>query len=107
MENQRTAFSRQCLKRATVVRGAKMTVRARLLLSGAMTVLAIATGPMISTSYAADVAMPVKAMPTAEPVPFWWFSGEVEVGGRFFLNNPQKDGINSQGGRSLAKYYEY
>ncbi len=62
---------------------------------------------MISASHAADAAMPVKAKPAAEPVPFWWFHGELEVGGRFFLNNPQKDGITSQGEKSLGKYYEY
>ena len=57
---------------------------------------------MISTSLAADTAMPA-----ADPVPFWWFHGQIEAGGRFFLDNPQKDGITSQGGRSLGKYYEY
>ena len=33
--------------------------------------------------------------------------GEVEAGGRFFLNDPQKNGIKSQGGQALGKYYEY
>ena len=37
----------------------------------------------------------------------WWFQGYLETGGRFFLNNPQKDGVSAFGGRSLAKYYEY
>jgi MtrB/PioB family decaheme-associated outer membrane protein len=38
----------------------------------------------------------------------WWvYHGELEAGGRFFLNNPQKDGIKSQGGQALGKYYEY
>lgn len=37
----------------------------------------------------------------------WWSHGYVEAGGRFFLNNPQKNGVNSQGGQSLAKFYEY
>jgi MtrB/PioB family decaheme-associated outer membrane protein len=82
-----------------------MTIRAKFLLTCVTGALVIGAGPMISASYAAD--MPVKAMPAAEPVPFWWFSGELEVGGRFFTNNPQKDGINSQGGKSLAKFYEY
>ena len=36
-----------------------------------------------------------------------WFRGYFEVGGRFFVNNPQRDGIMSLGGQSLAKYYEY
>jgi MtrB/PioB family decaheme-associated outer membrane protein len=68
--------------------------------------LIVGAGPMMTTSHAADT-MPVKAMPAAEPVPYWWFSGDVEVGGRFFLNNPTKDGIASQGQKSLGKYYEY
>jgi MtrB/PioB family decaheme-associated outer membrane protein len=62
---------------------------------------------MISAAHAADTAMPTKAQPAVEPIPFWWFHGEVDVGGRFFVNNPQKDGVASQGGKSLAKYYEY
>ena len=64
-------------------------------------------GPIISASHAAETAMPTKAQPAVEPIPFWWFHGEVEAGGRFFLNNPQNDGVASQGGKSLAKYYEY
>jgi MtrB/PioB family decaheme-associated outer membrane protein len=51
--------------------------------------------------------MPVKAMAPADPIPFWWFHGELEVGGRTFLNNPERNGVNSAGGKSLAKYYEY
>ena len=46
-------------------------------------------------------------MPAAEPVPFWWFHGELEAGGRFFLNNPNRNGVNSAGQNSLAKFYEY
>jgi MtrB/PioB family decaheme-associated outer membrane protein len=84
-----------------------MTIRAKFLLTCVAGALVIGAGPMISTSHAADAAMPTKAKPAAEPVPFWWFSGYLEVGGRFFLNNPQKDGISSQGGKSLGKYYEY
>jgi MtrB/PioB family decaheme-associated outer membrane protein len=48
-----------------------------------------------------------QSAPQAEPVPYWWFSGEIEAGGRAFTNNPQKNGTASQGGQSLAKYYEY
>ena len=51
--------------------------------------------------------LPVKAMPAAEPVPYWWFHGDVEVGGRFFLNDPQRNGSVYLGQSSLAKYYEY
>ena len=49
--------------------------------------------------------LPVKA--AAEPVPFWWFHGEVEAGGRFFLNDPQRNGAVYLGQSSLAKFYEY
>jgi MtrB/PioB family decaheme-associated outer membrane protein len=58
-----------------------------------------------SPAFAAD--MPVKAMPAGEPIPFWWFHGEVEAGGRFFVNDPNRSGIASQGQKSLGKYYEY
>jgi MtrB/PioB family decaheme-associated outer membrane protein len=38
----------------------------------------------------------------------WWsFHGDVEAGGRFFTNDPQKNGVASQGQNSLGKYYEY
>ena len=69
--------------------------------------LLIGAGPMLPEARAADSEMPTKAMPAAEPVPFWWFHGYVEAGGRFFLNNPQNGGIAAQGGRSLGKFYEY
>ena len=66
-----------------------------------------------------DSAAVVKAAPA---VPFWWTHGEIEVGGRDFLNNPQVNGAVSAdtnplnfvtGGyatvnqKSLASYYEY
>jgi len=51
--------------------------------------------------------LPLKAPAAAEPVPYWWFHGDVEVGGRFFLNNPQRNGSVYLGQNSLAKYYEY
>jgi MtrB/PioB family decaheme-associated outer membrane protein len=37
----------------------------------------------------------------------WWTHGYIEVGGRAFLNDPERDGISALGGKSLAKYYEY
>ena len=37
----------------------------------------------------------------------WWFHGQIEFGGRFFVNNPQKSGSSYLGQDSLAKYYEY
>jgi MtrB/PioB family decaheme-associated outer membrane protein len=55
---------------------------------------------------AADTDMPMKA-PAAAPVPYWWFHGDVEAGGRFFLNNPQRNGSAYLGQDSLAKFYEY
>jgi MtrB/PioB family decaheme-associated outer membrane protein len=62
---------------------------------------------------AADT-MPVKAMEPTDAVPYWWFHGTVEAGGRFFLNNPQnaKQTANStigygQQGNSLAGFYQY
>src|ERR1017187_3291242 len=51
--------------------------------------------------------LPLKAPATAEPVPYWWFHGEVEAGGRFFLNDPQRNGLTTLGQNSLAKFYEY
>ncbi len=51
------------------------------------------------------------ALAQADPVPFWWFHGTVETGGRFFLNNPRTGTPSgNQVGTtvpSLAKYYEY
>jgi MtrB/PioB family decaheme-associated outer membrane protein len=67
----------------------------------------------------ADSTLPLKAAP---PVPFWWTHGEIEAGGRGFLNDPTVGGSVSAdtnranfvtGGyatvnqQSLAKYYEY
>src|ERR1039458_3888300 len=62
-----------------------------------------------------DLNLPVKAPAAAEPVPYWWFSGSVEVGYRGFLNHPQNGYQTANGpsgtpgmvGDSLAKYYEY
>jgi|GEM_PF-630863 len=67
----------------------------------------------------ADNASLLKAPPVA---PFWWTHGEIEVGGRDFLNNPDTNGsiwadtnhanfatggYAFVGQQSLAKYYEY
>ncbi len=54
---------------------------------------------------AAAADLPLKA-PVA-PVPYWWFSGNVELGGRDFLNDPMRGGLTARGQQSLAKYYEY
>jgi MtrB/PioB family decaheme-associated outer membrane protein len=58
---------------------------------------------------------PVKA--PANPVPYWWFHGELELGARDFTNDPTRNGAlfgnTPTGGfvflgqNSLAKYYEY
>ena len=57
----------------------------------------------MSRATAADFA----GNPASVADTWWFYHGELEAGGRFFVNNPQKNGINSQGGQSLAKYYEY
>ena len=52
--------------------------------------------------------MPVKAPTATEAIAnAWWFHGYIEVGGRFFANDPEKSGITGRGGKSLGKYYEY
>ena len=85
-----------------------MTVRFGLLLTCATGALLV-SGPMASV-HAAD-QMPVKAAPAVAETGWWWH-GDIEVGGRFFLNNPNKNGtINGPApypkGDSLAKFYEY
>ena len=63
----------------------------------------------------ADNASLLKAPPVA---PFWWTHGEIEAGGRDFLNNPTQSGLTGTtggiaipgtplGAQSLGKYYEY
>jgi MtrB/PioB family decaheme-associated outer membrane protein len=67
------------------------------------------------------VTLPVKAPPPA-PVPYWWTHGEIEFGGRGFVNNPDQSGSiwgdtnpanTTTGGytylgqKSLGKFYEY
>jgi MtrB/PioB family decaheme-associated outer membrane protein len=74
-----------------VVRSA---VAASLLLAGA-----------IVPAAAADV---VTKAPAASIADTWWvYHGDFELGGRFFANDPNKNGIASQGQKSLGKYYEY
>lgn len=51
--------------------------------------------------------LPVKAPAAVEAIPYWWWHGEVDVGGRFFLNDPQRNGNAFLGQQSLAKFYEY
>lgn len=59
----------------------------------------------LTPSAIAQSAMPTKAPSVADT--WWYFHGDVEAGGRFFANNPTKNGIASQGQSSLGKYYEY
>jgi MtrB/PioB family decaheme-associated outer membrane protein len=47
------------------------------------------------------------AVPVAEPVPYWWTHGAVELGYRGFANGPDRDGAVYLDQKSLAKYYEY
>jgi MtrB/PioB family decaheme-associated outer membrane protein len=61
--------------------------------------------PVMPSALAADADLPVKA-PVVVDTP-WWTHGFVEVGGRGFLNDPQRGGHIFQGGNSLAKFYEY
>jgi MtrB/PioB family decaheme-associated outer membrane protein len=72
-----------------------MKIRAELLMCAAA--LAIGAGSAMS-ALAADVVTKAPPMPAAEPLP-WWYEGFAEVGGRFFLNNPDR--------RDLGKFYEY
>jgi MtrB/PioB family decaheme-associated outer membrane protein len=63
--------------------------------------------PVMPGALAADADMPVKAPAAVVVDTPWWTHGFVEVGGRGFLNDPQRGGHIFQGGDSLAKFYEY
>jgi hypothetical protein len=63
--------------------------------------------PVMPGALAADADMPVKAPAVAVVDTPWWTHGFIELGGRGFLNDPQRDGHIYQGGNSLAKFYEY
>ena len=72
---------------------------------------AVLTGAgLVSTGAQAQTAQTAQA---ADPIPYWWFHGNIEVGGRFFTNSPQRDGNQvrngtpDQNGQNLAKFYEY
>src|ERR1700693_811771 len=76
-----------------------MKSRAGLFLTcAAAFVGAMAIGPQARAQSADDVASVANIS---------WYRGYIEAGGRVFLNDPQRDGIRSQGGQSLAKFYEY
>ena len=65
----------------------------------------------LDTSAAWPVTPPAGAAPiigkaVAAPVPYWWYHGEVELGGRGFANDPQDHGEKAvNNGKSLAGYY--
>jgi MtrB/PioB family decaheme-associated outer membrane protein len=68
---------------------------------------AVLSSGWFPTEASAQSAANAQAVPAAEPVPYWWFHGTIEAGGRFFLNNPQRGGSAYLNQDSLAKYYEY
>jgi MtrB/PioB family decaheme-associated outer membrane protein len=80
----------------------------------ARTVLSTIAGSLLATTalLPATGARAADTLPTKAPIAVvqdsgWYFFGDVEAGGRFFLNDPNKHGIASQGQPSLGKYYEY
>ena len=65
---------------------------------------------LLTCSVAAMIAAPALSADAPTPVVAgmpWWFHGQMEFGGRTFVNNPQKSGSAYLGQDSLAKYYEY
>lgn len=82
-----------------------MKSRSGVLLSCATGALLLGMAPVMPSALAADADILVKAAAPAEAP--WWTHGFVEVGGRGFLNDPQRGGHIYQGGNSLAKFYEY
>src|SRR5512139_3278860 len=71
-----------------------MTVRADLLVTCAAAALVLGMG-LASPAHAADM---VTKAPVVAPIQ-WWYEGFVEIGGRFYLNDPDKT--------RLGKFYEY
>jgi Putative outer membrane beta-barrel porin, MtrB/PioB len=47
------------------------------------------------------------AVPVAQPVPYWWTHGAIELGYRGFRDSPDRNGAVYLDQPSLAKYYEY
>jgi MtrB/PioB family decaheme-associated outer membrane protein len=78
-----------------------MKLRAGLFLTCATGALLIGAGPLVPEALAQSVANDSSVTNAI------WYHGYLEAGGRFFLNSPEKDGVASHGGKSLAKYYEY
>jgi MtrB/PioB family decaheme-associated outer membrane protein len=68
----------------------------------------IPANPAPGADALAQAGPTVKVTPgVADAIPYWWFHGTVEVGGRGFLNNPTAGGQAGMGQDSLAKYYTY
>jgi MtrB/PioB family decaheme-associated outer membrane protein len=72
-----------------------MKMRAGLLVTCAASALAISLG-FASPARAADT-MPTKA--PAIVAPFWWYDGYAEIGGRAYLNDPDRS--------KLGRFYRY
>ncbi len=72
-----------------------MKMRAEFLVTCAASALAIGLG-FASPAQAADT-MPVKAMTAV--VPLWWYEGFAEIGGRTYLNDPDRT--------RLGRFYRY
>jgi len=81
-----------------------MKVRGGILLSCATGALLLAASTAAVRAADQDQPFPVKAPPVDND---WWWHGDVEVGGRGFLNNPTRNGSAYTGSDSLAKFYEY
>jgi MtrB/PioB family decaheme-associated outer membrane protein len=91
----------------------------RVRLIGKCVVGAVVLGALGLASASAQTPATTKPTPSgsdafaaADPVPYlsesdWWSHGTIEAGGRFFLNNPPRNGSVYKGQDSLAKYYEY
>jgi MtrB/PioB family decaheme-associated outer membrane protein len=82
-------------------------MKRELLLSTIAGSVVLATGLLPSTGAKAADTVPVKAPAMSVADTWWYFHGDVEAGGRFFLNDPQRDGLASRGQKALGKYYEY
>lgn len=80
-------------------------MKRRVLLSSVTGSVILAAAMLPATGALAADQMPVKAKVAADTG--WYYYGDIEFGGRFFVNNPTKDGLASAGQKSLGKYYEY
>jgi len=85
-----------------------MNLRDRLSISTCAVALLIGIGPIVSGASAQTAPKGDVWTNGAPALDTWWFHGEAEVGGRFFLNNPNRNGNIATGtDKSLAKFYEY